>query len=358
MTNFVDVAIVGAGASGLKLACLLTRAGVDVVVFEGRDRIGGRLQLVEPGVDLGATWFWKHEHEVLEVISEFGLKTFPQHIAGNMMFQIPGNVQELEGNPLDQQAWRIVGGMQSLTSALEQDLPDGILRMSTSVTGLKFEDKVMVTTDNGDWIAKHVVLALPPATALTNITFTPELPQDLIGIAEQTPVWMGAITKVVAIYDSPFWRSKGLAGSAMSHVGPLREIHDVSDEGATFGALFGFSRGEVLESEVLEQLSQLFGPEAGSPRQLIFKDWSTSKFTSPPEVFELNDYQLFGSPLLRTSHFEGKLYFSSTETAIDSPGHVQGAFSAARRTADALLSHLSEPSLRSSQIPDGARLNL
>ena len=337
MTQAVDVVIVGAGASGLRLARLLHSGGISVALLEARDRVGGRLLTVEPGIDLGATWFWQNENEVLEVISEFGLTTFPQHIAGNMMFQIPGNVQQLNGNPLDQQAWRVVGGMQSLTAALTQSLPAEILKLSTVVTAIKFGNDVTVATDQGTWSAKRVVLALPPATALANITFEPELPIDLVSIAKQTPVWMGAITKVVAIYDSPFWRAKGLAGSAMSHVGPLREIHDISDESATFGALFGFCRGNVLESDVTAQLVELFGPEARSPRQLLIKDWSDSKFTSPPEVFELNDYQLFGSKILRDAHFNGKLFFSSTETSTNSPGHIQGAFSAARRTADQLI---------------------
>ena len=340
MTQMADVVVIGAGASGLRLAGLLTRAGISVVVLEARDRVGGRLLTVEPGVDLGATWFWQSEHEVLDVIAQCGLTTFPQHVTGNMMYQIPGSVQQLEGNPLDQQAWRVKEGMQALTNGLARSLPAEILKLSTAVTEISFGTDVTITTNQGVWSTKKVVLALPPATAISNITFQPELPQELSNIAKQTPVWMGAFTKVVAIYDSPFWRSQGLAGSAMSHVGPLREIHDVSDSTASFGALFGFSREVVTEGAVTSQLSELFGPGAGSPRQLIIKDWSESKFTSPPDVSELNDYQLFGAKLLRDSHFDGQLYFSSTETSTDSPGHIQGAFCAARRTFTEIMNSL------------------
>lgn len=347
MTQSVDVVVVGAGASGLRLAQLLNQTGVDVVILEARERIGGRLLTVNSDIDLGATWFWQHETEILDVISEYDLMPFPQHVAGNMMFQIPGNVQQLNGNPLDQHAWRISGGMQSITNSLASALPSDSIKLSTCVTNLRFGNEVSVTTNHGDWLAKHVVLAIPPATALSKINFSPNLPSDLVMIARQTPVWMGATTKVVAIYDSPFWRSKGLAGSAMSHAGPLREIHDISDEECTFGALFGFTRGEVIESEITAQLGELFGSEASEPKQLIIKNWSTEEFTSPSDVFDLNNYQLYGSDLLRAPYFDGQLYFSSTETAIDSPGHVQGALSAARRTADALLratcqSHLSD----------------
>ena len=84
-----DVAIIGGGASGLRLATPLHRAGVDCVVFEARDRIGGRLLTVEPGVDLGATWFWAQESDVIEVITECGLTAFAQHSSGNMVFSDP-----------------------------------------------------------------------------------------------------------------------------------------------------------------------------------------------------------------------------------------------------------------------------
>lgn len=133
------------------------------------------------------------------------------------------------------------------------------------MTELRFDDGVAVTTDRDVWQAKHVVLALPPATALANISVTPGLPVHLVSIATRTPVWMGAVTKVVAIYDSPFWRTGGLAVSAMSHVGPLREIHDVSDQRGSFGALFGFNREKITELSVTGQLTELFG-RAGPPR--------------------------------------------------------------------------------------------
>ena len=340
MTQFAEVVVIGAGASGLRLAGILSRGGISVVLIEARDRVGGRLLSVDPGIDLGATWFWQNEDDVLDVIAECGLESFPQYASGNMMYQVPGSVRELDGNPLDQQAWRIVGGMQNLTIGLAQNLSAGTLQLSTKVTELRCDNGVTVTTDRGEWNAQHVVLALPPAIALANISFSPGLPADLVNIGKSTPVWMGAVTKVVAIYDSPFWRARGLAGSAMSHVGPLREIHDVSDRSGSFGALFGFCRERVVEGAVTAQLTEIFGARAETPKSVLIKDWSRSEFTSPPGVFQLNDYQLFGSQVLRDAHFDERLHFASTETAIDSPGHVQGAFSAARRTAESIMSSM------------------
>lgn len=50
------VAVVGAGMAGLAAVDRLSRAGVETVLVEARDRIGGRVWSAAPGVELGASW--------------------------------------------------------------------------------------------------------------------------------------------------------------------------------------------------------------------------------------------------------------------------------------------------------------
>jgi monoamine oxidase len=341
VVSFVDVVIVGAGPSGLRVAGLLHQAGLSVAILEASDRVGGRLLTVEPGLDLGATWFWQNESEVLEVISEHGLETFPQHSLGNAMYQVPGNVVQLEGNPLNHNGWRIVGGMAQIAYVLTKDFPITSLSLATKVTAIDIEDEITVVTDKGNWNCRYVVIALPPATAMSGITFNPRLPEDVEKTASLTPVWMGAIRKVVAVYNTPFWRNNGLAGSAISHSGPLREIHDMSDTTGSFGALFGFASAPISELEAIAQLVDIFGPQAQEPVSILIHDWSESEFTSPANVGELTDYGLFGSTLLTQTHCDGRLLFTSTETSTQAAGHIQGALSAAKRTATLIISSIS-----------------
>ena len=68
------VIVVGAGIAGLTVANALTAAGVDCVVVEARDRIGGRLQTVEIDghvADLGGAWIHHPDGNVLTDWLEF-----------------------------------------------------------------------------------------------------------------------------------------------------------------------------------------------------------------------------------------------------------------------------------------------
>ncbi|SMR54753.1 unnamed protein product [Zymoseptoria tritici ST99CH_1E4] len=74
----VTVIIVGAGIAGLRAASVLQRHGVEVVVLEGRDRIGGRIHTTrnEQGVprDIGAAWLHEtSQNRLVKLISSLKL---------------------------------------------------------------------------------------------------------------------------------------------------------------------------------------------------------------------------------------------------------------------------------------------
>ena len=337
-----DVVVIGAGISGLAVADAVCRSGRTVTVLEARPRVGGRL-LSDP-LDLGASWFWDGEHRVRALTNRLGIATFPQHIAGDAMIDDPGGVHRYPGNPIDAPAYRFVHGADALTDGLAKQLPEGSILVGRPVE--QISDDLTVVTADASWRPRHVVIAVPPALAVATIAMPAALPEDLTNVAKRTPVWMGETVKVVAIYDEPFWRADGLAGAAISRIGPLHEIHDLSGSDGSPAALFGFARvgqaGGPDGSDVRAQLGRIFGPRAGAPRKLQMQDWSAERWTNPAAVTQMSsplapEYSLFGSAAYQQPWMDGRLHWSSTETAQGFAGHIEGALEAAERTSAAIL---------------------
>lgn len=91
--NFnAQVVVVGAGIAGLTAARRLVAAGVDTLVVEARDRVGGRTlnynvttAQASPGtiVEVGGQWVGPGQDRVLALIDELGLSTFKTFEDGN-----------------------------------------------------------------------------------------------------------------------------------------------------------------------------------------------------------------------------------------------------------------------------------
>ncbi|MDT0532350.1 FAD-dependent oxidoreductase [Micromonospora sp. DSM 115977] len=81
-----EVAVVGAGFSGLAAALALARAGVRTRVLEARDRVGGRVltRWLADGtqLDLGAQWVGPTQDRVNGLLARYGIATFPSAAHG------------------------------------------------------------------------------------------------------------------------------------------------------------------------------------------------------------------------------------------------------------------------------------
>ncbi|MFS0776669.1 FAD-dependent oxidoreductase [Neobacillus sp. 3P2-tot-E-2] len=318
------VVIVGAGLSGLRAASLLIAQGIECIVLEARDRIGGRVLSItdtsRPDLgkfDLGPTWFWpQYESTITNLVKELNLGTFVQYTKGAMLSErSPNGAPEryvLPENSVERSI-RIIRGVQSLIDAVADTIPSGIVQLETRVTAIRLDEAGTITVEadltdgkRKKVSASAVILALPPRIIAQNIEFSPSLTPDIITDLVSKPTWMAGQAKAIAIYDRPFWRESGLSGFATSWVGPLQEIHDASPVTGS-GALFGFfgmpakTRRELGEDKVLklviEQLVRLFGTSGQNVKAILYKDWANDSETAVEEDLDpLRDFPSYGQP--------------------------------------------------------------
>lgn len=96
----VDVVVVGAGLAGLSAARELTHQGHDVLLMEGRDRVGGRSysgSVAGLAVDRGGSFVGPTQDAVLALIAELGLPTVPTYHQGKNLIHWRGTARAYRG---------------------------------------------------------------------------------------------------------------------------------------------------------------------------------------------------------------------------------------------------------------------
>ncbi len=358
MVHF-DVVVVGAGLSGLATAHLLTEAGLSVCVIEARDRIGGRIHSVtdpQSGdyvADLGPTWVWPAFQPVVsQWLDRLDVATFEQYVKGQAILDggPDGAPQQLR-LPDQDGLQRIKGGPQALINALWSRLPPDATMLGTVVSSVQCtkDDTVHIRcTDGTSLHCGSVVLATPPRIAAPLIRDIADLTPGLPSALERMPTWMAPHAKLVATYDTAFWRPRGLSGRIASRDGPIVEAHDHCSEDGTTAALFGFlgwpahMRTElgptVLETQVREQLTRCFGADSPAPTNIFIEDWAQQPCTTAPsDLSGPSMHPDVGPEILRQRHLNGRLVLAGAEVAARSPGLIEGAFVAAEHAATLLV---------------------
>jgi monoamine oxidase len=96
-----DVIVVGAGLAGLAAARALVAGGVEPLVVEARDRVGGRTLNENLGdgevIEVGGEWVGPTQTRLLALARELGVETFPTHIDGRNTLELKGRIRRYEG---------------------------------------------------------------------------------------------------------------------------------------------------------------------------------------------------------------------------------------------------------------------
>lgn len=323
----------------------LDRAGVDVLLVEARDRIGGRIRTVgqESGAncDMGPSWFWPGQPIIASLLNHFQIPFYDQHAAGTTLFEQPDGqlLPALPSSPMAG-AHRIEGGIGRLVHAIADQIDPARILLNHAVSRVTLNSETVtvgVIGPSGEQTiqAKHVALALPPRLAAA-LQFEPALPANAARTLASTPTWMAGHAKFFAIYDGPFWRANGLCGSAMSRRGPLAEMHDASPASGSVGAIFGFagldgqSRARMGKDEFIrqatEQLGRIFGADALQPKEVYYQDWSAEPYTaSTADQQPQTRHPDYGLNLDFGGEWGNRLAHISSETSYMNGGLIEGA---------------------------------
>ena len=234
---------------------------------------------------------------------------------------------------------RVAGGNTTLPKAMAAELGSALVTHAPVTLVERQANVITVTAGGREYFGAHVVIAMPPPP-LRNVRFDPPLPP--LVAAAIVGLDLGAATKVVNQYHSPFWRAHKQSGFSMTDL-TYRISWDAADSyQARPGLLTTFTTGDnantlaALDDEqrigrVREELAIVF-PE--SAEQLAgpaaTMAWTHEPYTGGGyAVYQPNQLAAFWEPLRSGTdriHFAGE----HLETIV---GYMESAVRSGQRAA-------------------------
>jgi monoamine oxidase len=152
------------------------------------------------------------------------------------------------------------------------------------------------------------------------------------------------------VYREPFWRAKGLTGSAVSLDGPVNVTFDDSPPDGSPGVVFGFVGGDEARrfmrtpkadrrAAVLANFVSYFGREAARPLDYFETLWPEARWSrgGPVGCAPPGTLMSYGPALRRPVD---RVHWAGTETATYWNGYMDGAISSGKRAAREVLKEL------------------
>ena len=255
-----------------------------------------------------------------------------------------GTFERSSGTPDAAQDSRFVGGSQLVPLRMANQLGNRVALNAPVRKIVQDASGVDVHTDRGTVRAKRVIVACPPVTVL-GIEWSPMLPPRRNQLLQRMP--MGALMKCDAVYETPFWRDKGLSGSGLNTVGAVRTTFDNSPSDAAVGVLLTFVGGSTWnkygnmsaanrKKAVLEGFAAIVGDEALNPIEYVEHDWTHEQWTqgSPVALQVPGAITQYGDTIRQPFR---RVHWAGTETSTYWVGYMDGAVRAGERAATEVL---------------------
>ncbi|RDW57251.1 hypothetical protein BP5796_12701 [Coleophoma crateriformis] len=264
-------------------------------------------------------------------------------------FRLESLTSDLKGGA---QYLRARQGWQTISKRLAADLPPSSVLLSTPVAAIHQSESgdciVYSDSTKSTFRSKHVIISIP-TPLYKHIEFYPALPARKLAVTSSTH--LGHTSKMILIYDAPWWRDVGLSGVLNSSIGPLAFSRDSSVEADNQYSLTCFLVGEPArkwallpladrKSTFLEHVKVMFAPVVAktgkpvpAPVDTIEQIWAHEPWIwgCPCPVTALGSLAEGAAKIRREAW--GKIHFVGSETSVDYQGYMEGALSAGERGA-------------------------
>jgi putrescine oxidase len=244
---------------------------------------------------------------------------------------------------------RVIGGMQQVSLRIAAELGDDVV-LDSPVRTINWEAAddgghcVSVESDRATVNARFVIMAVPP-NLYSRVSFNPPLPRRQHQMHQHQS--LGLVIKVHAVYETPFWRDKGLSGTCFGAGSLVQEVYDNTNYGDTRGTLVGFVSDEKADAmfelgeedrkaAILDSIAEYLGDEARNPSVFYLSDWGSEEWTRGAYAasYDLGGLSRYG----KDQHAAvGPIYWSSSDLAAEGYQHVDGAVRMGKKTAARII---------------------
>ncbi|MDO5534396.1 MAG: NAD(P)/FAD-dependent oxidoreductase [Propionibacteriaceae bacterium] len=250
---------------------------------------------------------------------------------------------------------RVVGGMQSVSEAMAARLEPDTVHLGSPVRRIERPDGpdggAVVVSDTVTVQAQKVIVAVPP-NLYSRITFDPPLPWLQQQMHQHQS--MGLVIKVHAVYETPFWRDRGLSGTGFGAGELCQEVYDNTNHADTRGTLVAFVSDESADRMlrldaaerrrlILESVARYLGEEALEPTVYFESDFASEEWTrgAYASSYSLGGLHRYGAD---QSTPVGPIHWACSDLAAEGYQHVDGALRQGRQAAETVTGLLADAS--------------